>query len=43
MFKDNKGYIAPSVTVHTQDLLEDPITSSGDVDWGFDDNIFDNP
>ena len=41
MFFDNKGYIAPSVTVQAQDSFSDPITTSSDVDWGVGDNIFD--
>lgn len=40
MYKDNKDYVAPSVTVLRQDLFSDPITTSGDVNWGIDDNIF---
>ncbi len=38
MFNDNKDYIAPSVTVHALDPYLDPITTSGDVDWGVGDN-----
>ena len=38
MFKDLKGYIAPSVTVLGDDFVTDLITTSGDVDYGVGDN-----
>lgn len=40
MFKDMKGYIAPSSTVFGDDFVTDLITTSGDVDIGVDDNVF---
>ena len=40
MYEDNKNYIAPSVTVLRQDTTFNPVTSSGEVEWGVGDNIF---
>jgi hypothetical protein len=40
MFKDLKGYIAPSVTALGDDFVTDLITTSGDVDIGVGDNVF---
>ena len=40
MYKENKDYIAPSVTVLGQNEFSDPVTTSGDVDWGVGDNTF---
>ena len=40
MYEDIKNYIAPSVTVLRQDSFSDPVTTSGNVDWGVGDNEF---
>ena len=40
MFEDKNKYITPSVTVLGQNEFSDPVTSSGDVDWGVGDNTF---
>ena len=39
MFDDIKNYVAPSATVLNQQAT-DPVNSSSNTDWGFDDNIF---
>ena len=43
MYEDIKNYIAPSVTVLRQDSTFDPVTNSGDVNTGFEDNDYGFP